>query len=431
MNTGLRITAFAAALAATFGTAYGVGKGVDPVVSDTPESAESAPARHDSHTERVTGSRRGDEGGQAAAPAGGLQISEGGYTLDLRTPGVTAGQRADLRFVIRDEDGRAVTAFQREHDKELHLIVASRDLVTYRHLHPTRAADGTWSTPVDLPEAGDYRVFADFTPAGKDAENLTLGADLAASGTYKPKKLPAQSDTAEVNGYEVELTGGLRPGAAGELKLKVSRDGRPVTDLQPYLGAYGHLVALRSGDLAYLHVHPQRRARRRQDRTRPGRLLHGHRAQRRRLPPVPRLQARGQGPHGRVHGPDGRGGHTGGAARDLDRPLPLRSGDAHPAPVAGTYTLSAITTGGRRSPTRVARSKAWPALRTDQSRPVRAHDLQPDRQTLRGEPGRDGQGGAARDGDQVRRAHPVQIGLHRGAVDRPSGTPGRCRTAPT
>ena len=45
-------------------------------------------------------------------------------------------------------------------------------------------------------------------------------------------------------------------GAEAELTLSVSRDGRPVTDLQPYLGAFGHLVALRSGDLAYLHVHP-------------------------------------------------------------------------------------------------------------------------------------------------------------------------------
>jgi hypothetical protein len=36
----------------------------------------------------------------------------------------------------------------------------------------------------------------------------------------------------------------------------VARDGAPVTDLQPYLAAYGHLVALRAGDLAYLHVHP-------------------------------------------------------------------------------------------------------------------------------------------------------------------------------
>ncbi|CCK32264.1 hypothetical protein BN159_7885 [Streptomyces davaonensis JCM 4913] len=248
MHAGLKITAFAAGLAATFGTAYGVGKGVGPVDEDP------VPARHESHSEASSDPEGG--GGTEQAAAGGLQISEGGYTLDLKTPTVTARERADLRFVIRDSGGRAVTAFQREHDKELHLIVASRDLVTYRHLHPTRAADGTWSTPVDLPRAGGYRVFADFTPAKKGAENLTLGADLGASGPYDPQPLPAVKTTAEVDGYKVRLDGALRPGASSELKLNVSRDGKPVTDLQPYLGAYGHLVALRSGDLAYLHVHP-------------------------------------------------------------------------------------------------------------------------------------------------------------------------------
>ncbi|WP_309094593.1 hypothetical protein [Streptomyces sp.] len=251
MNTGLKITTFAAALAATFGTAYGVGQGVGPVVADDP------PKHEDAHARPSSPSAEGDgHAGHGAPPAGGLQISEDGYTLDLKTPSVTAGQRADLRFTVRDSGGRAVTAYQREHDKELHLIVASRDLTTYRHLHPTRAADGTWSTPVDLPRAGGYRVFADFTPAKKDAKNLTLGADLAASGPYRPQELPAPSTTAGTNGYEVELAGALRPGRASDLRLKVSRDGKPVTDLQPYLGAYGHLVALRSGDLAYLHVHP-------------------------------------------------------------------------------------------------------------------------------------------------------------------------------
>ncbi|MFI8071845.1 hypothetical protein ACIF85_24100 [Streptomyces sp. NPDC086033] len=246
MHAGLKITAFAAALAATFGTAYGVGQGVGPVTED------ETPARHDAHTEGGESGHPGHE----SPPAGGLQISENGYTLDLRTPRLAAGRTADLRFAIRGEDGRAVTAFRREHDKELHLIVASRDLNTYRHLHPTRAADGTWSIPVSLPRAGGYRVFADFTPEKKGAENLTLGADLAVSGTYAPRNLPAPDTTATTEGYEVKLGGALRPGAARELKLTVSRNGRPVTDLQPYLGAYGHLVALRSGDLAYLHVHP-------------------------------------------------------------------------------------------------------------------------------------------------------------------------------
>ncbi|MFD8227956.1 hypothetical protein ACFV16_27810 [Streptomyces massasporeus] len=251
MNTGLRITTFAAALAATFGAAYGVGQGIDPVVADSP------PKHGDEHTRPPQEQAESDgHGGHDTPPAGGLQVSEGGYTLDLDTPRVTAGKQADLRFTVRDSGGRAVTAYQREHDKELHLIVASRDLVTYRHLHPTRAADGTWSTPVDLPRAGGYRVFADFTPAGKNPENLTLGADLAVSGPYQARPLPPVSTTARVDGYEVKLSGVPQPGRASELKLKVSRDGRPVTDLQPYLGAYGHLVALRSGDLAYLHVHP-------------------------------------------------------------------------------------------------------------------------------------------------------------------------------
>lgn len=251
MHAGLRITAFAAALAATFGTAYGVGKGVDPVVEDP------APARHESHGEaKPDAEDAGGHGGHETAPAGGLQISEGGYTLDLRTQTVTAGERTELSFAIRDGAGRAVTAYKREHEKELHLIVASRDLGTYRHLHPTRAADGTWSIPVELPRAGGYRVFADFTPAKKGAENLTLGADLAAAGSFEPQRMPAPNSTAKVHGYEVRLDGGLRPDKASELKLNVSRDGRPVKNLQPYLGAYGHLVALRSGDLAYLHVHP-------------------------------------------------------------------------------------------------------------------------------------------------------------------------------
>ena len=54
----------------------------------------------------------------------------------------------------------------------------------------------------------------------------------------------------------MKLTGDLVAGEHSMLKLRVTHDGQPVTDLQPYLGAYGHLVALRGGDLAYLHVHP-------------------------------------------------------------------------------------------------------------------------------------------------------------------------------
>ncbi|MGW7071476.1 hypothetical protein ACWGII_21185 [Streptomyces sp. NPDC054855] len=265
MNTGLKITAFAAAVAATFGTAYGVGQGVDPVTAEKKPASEHGGHAGDSGKEKEPGGTDAGAGHAETVP-GGLQISERGYTLDLETSRIDADKREDLRFTVvkdgagkdsaaKDARGKNVTAYEEEHGKELHLIVASRDLTTYRHLHPTRAADGTWSTPVELPEAGGYRVFADFKPAGAK-EGLTLGADLAVAGTYEPRSLPKPATKTRVDGYEVSLKGELKPGKAADVTLNVEKNGKPVTDLQPYLGSYGHLVALRSGDLAYLHVHP-------------------------------------------------------------------------------------------------------------------------------------------------------------------------------
>lgn len=252
MNTAVKTAVFAAALAATFGAAYGAGAGVGPV--GTPARTEHA--GHAAQASTDAGAGRGAQEKAAQGPAaGGLQVSEGGYTLALDTPQIAAGQ-GELRFSIKDAAGGKVTAYKTEHGKELHFIVASRDLTVYRHLHPVRADDGTWSTPVDLPAAGAYKAFADFAPAVEGAKGVTLGADLSVPGAYAPNPMPPAAKTAEVEGYQVTLGGTLDPGKAGELKLTVSKDGQPVTNLEPYLGAYGHLVALRDGDLAYLHVHP-------------------------------------------------------------------------------------------------------------------------------------------------------------------------------
>ena len=57
-------------------------------------------------------------------------------------------------------------------------------------------------------------------------------------------------------GYDVRLDSGYaRPGEEADLRFTITRDGAPVRT-EPYLGAGGHLVALREGDLAFLHVHP-------------------------------------------------------------------------------------------------------------------------------------------------------------------------------
>ena len=181
-------------------------------------------------------------------------VSERGYTLALADDSLAAGAATPLSFQVLGPDGKAVTAYERSHDKDLHLIVVRRDMTGFQHVHPELADDGTWAAPVAL-TPGEWRIFADFTPAG-DAEPLTLGADLSVAGRYQPRPLPAPAATAEVGDYTVTVEGTLHAGHETRLTFSVSRAGESATDLQPYLAAYGHLVALREGDLAYLHVHP-------------------------------------------------------------------------------------------------------------------------------------------------------------------------------
>ncbi|MGF0318301.1 hypothetical protein [Nocardia fluminea] len=214
---------------------------------------------HDGHAEHGGGAHA-DHSAHTAAHAGhdadlpgGLRITQDGYTLDLDTT-IAAPGRIDFRFRILGPDGSAVTEFDAIHDRELHLIVARRELTGFWHVHPQREADGTWVIQLDLPEAGAYRVFTDIAPRAL-GRTITLGADLAIAGHYAPQPVPAVNRATEVDGYEVSVDGELR--TEGDLlTLTVRKNSEPVTDLQPYLAAFGHLVILRAGDLAYVHVHP-------------------------------------------------------------------------------------------------------------------------------------------------------------------------------
>ncbi|GHA91904.1 hypothetical protein GCM10010305_39430 [Streptomyces termitum] len=214
--------------------------------------------QHAGHEQTPHGAHAGHAGhGDHAAHGGrpgGLSVSEDGYALELDATVLPAGVRT-IGFRVIGPDGRPVTDFVPEHEKDLHFIAVRRDTTGFQHVHPVRDAKGDWSVELAL-EPGDWRFFTDIHPAGHDG-TLTLGIDAAVAGTYDPRPLPEPTRTARVDAYTVTLDGDLLPGAPGELTLTVSRDGRPVTDLQPYLAAYGHLVALRAGDLGYLHVHPE------------------------------------------------------------------------------------------------------------------------------------------------------------------------------
>ena len=249
MNTATKLSSYGAALALLTAGAWATGSAVGPLTTVATAYAAgqggtgAGSAGHgDTHSGTVA---------ETADQPAGLASSRGGYTLTPTDPTLTA---ATFSFTVTGPDGAPVTAFDVEHDKRMHLIVVRRDSTGFQHVHPDMAPDGTWSVPLTVPAAGSYRAFADFTPTGGEA--TTLGVDLVASGVFEPVT-HTPSRTTEVDGYTVELTGDLVAGRASPITLTVSRDGAPVTDLQPYLAAYGHLVALREGDLAYLHVHPE------------------------------------------------------------------------------------------------------------------------------------------------------------------------------
>jgi hypothetical protein len=221
--------------------------------------ATFAGSRIDAHPGRPSVAAAGMDGmGDGAHerkpdPVRGLAVSDNGLTLELARTTAVAGRRAELRFRIADRRGRTVRAFDVEHTKRMHLIVVRRDMAGFQHLHPTQHADGSWSVPVALRDAGSYRVFADFSVGGRAH---TLADDLVADGTVRTRTLPAPALSVAVDGMRVTLAApSSRAGAESDLGFTVTRGGKPVA-VEDYLGAKGHLVALRRGDLAFLHVHP-------------------------------------------------------------------------------------------------------------------------------------------------------------------------------
>jgi hypothetical protein len=178
-----------------------------------------------------------------------------GYTLQLLEAPHAAAHEVWLRFRVVDPRGTVVTDFRESHGKKLHLIVVPHDLTRYQHVHPVMDETGTWSVALAPLHSGNHRLFADVFPH-TEAAALTVHHDLQVPGTHEIRPLPLPMRTAVTGRYAVALEGVLAAGGPSTLTFRVFRDGHPVTDLQPYLGAYGHLVAIRDGDLAYAHVHP-------------------------------------------------------------------------------------------------------------------------------------------------------------------------------
>ncbi|SFB34420.1 hypothetical protein SAMN05192575_10832 [Nocardioides alpinus] len=206
----------------------------------------------DAETQVAAGHSHAGGGMVSMAVGDGTQVSEVGYSLD----GLQVREKPDgigeVRFRIDDFDGDPVTDYVEELTKELHLYVVNDDLTVFRHLHPTRADDGTWTAPFDVPDAGGYRVVTEFVAVddGGNGDHVVLGRPLALP-PGDPGDLLAEDHVVDVTVSQAPTAG-----PNGLLRLVV-RDaaGNPV-ELGTYLGSYSHVTGFHTETGAMVHLHP-------------------------------------------------------------------------------------------------------------------------------------------------------------------------------
>ncbi len=164
-----------------------------------------------------------------------------------------------MTIQVKDKDGKPVNKYDVNHEKLLHLIIVNHDLSFFNHIHPEFKGDGTFTVNTSFPAGGEYKVFADFIPTG--GANTTLSEWVKVEGKEgKHAAIAADANLVkEVDGKEIELSmSAAKPKEDVTLTFNIrdAKTKKGINNLQPYLGAVGHVVILSEDANQYLHVHP-------------------------------------------------------------------------------------------------------------------------------------------------------------------------------
>lgn len=191
------------------------------------------------------------------------------YNIDLVSgyEDVQSNKLTTLAYYIKNEKGEVLKSFKTVHEKIMHFMVVRKDLQNFQHLHPTFDSEsGLFSLDILFPTDGQYRIFADFSPLNNQKDSVgvpttvTIFEDIEVGNSENYIQIPLGSENRvkTFDGYEVALTthGALLSGVENMLMFSLSQNGKPITDLEPYLGALGHAVILREGSLDFIHAHP-------------------------------------------------------------------------------------------------------------------------------------------------------------------------------
>ena len=197
----------------------------------------------------------------AAVHGDGLSDSHDGYTLRPVAVPTGRGTAAPLSFRVVGPDGRPAAGYAPLQEKPLHLYVVREDLQYYQHLHPELDGD-TWTTTVKVPDGGVYLTYAEFLPRDRAAigHPTVLGTRFVIPGDTRVVPVPAPVAQARAGGFTVRRVDGAAPVPADQpaaLRFQVlDSRGRPVSDLEPYLGAHAHMSAFDVYTQALTHLHP-------------------------------------------------------------------------------------------------------------------------------------------------------------------------------
>lgn len=168
----------------------------------------------------------------------------------------------EYSFSIVDERGAVVKDFAVTHTKKMHVIIVRKDLAEFQHVHPDfNESTGLFTLKdVMFASSGEYRIFADFALGTKEVKTYTLHEDIdvGTKEEYKFQSLGVDTTIKNFGTYQVTLGthGELKTNQESMLMFKVTEQGKPITDLEEYLGARGHVVILREGTLDFIHAHP-------------------------------------------------------------------------------------------------------------------------------------------------------------------------------
>lgn len=173
--------------------------------------------------------------------------------------GLTAGEKVKAEVAVFDKEGQPIESFDINHEKLMHLIVVSEDLSYFDHVHPVYKENGKFDVELSFPSGGAYKLYADFIPSGAAGEVIASNVTVAGDEASASQLTPDEQLTKTVGGIETSLAiSSQQAGEEAELTFtfKDEQSNQDITDLQPYLGAIGHVVII-SDDLGqYLHVHP-------------------------------------------------------------------------------------------------------------------------------------------------------------------------------